>query len=99
MTRTLPFAILASAALVSGGVAVAQTAPARTNTHVVQHQTVTRKTTPTGKTTAAVATRKTATTTRTAATGRMVTAKTSTGKTVTYDCSKAGNATKAACKK
>lgn len=30
--------------------------------------------------------------------GRMVTTKTSTGKTITYDCSKAGNATKAACK-
>ena len=41
------------------------------------------------------------TTTRTTAgtKGRMVTTKTSTGKTVTYDCSKAGNATKAACKK
>ena len=33
-----------------------------------------------------------------AAAGRMVTAKTSTGKTVTYDCSKAGNAAKKACK-
>jgi hypothetical protein len=30
--------------------------------------------------------------------GRMVTTKTSTGKTITYDCSKAGNANKAACK-
>lgn len=30
--------------------------------------------------------------------GRMVTTKTSTGKTITYDCSKAGNATKSACK-
>jgi hypothetical protein len=30
--------------------------------------------------------------------GRMVTTKTSTGKTITYNCSLAGNATKAACK-
>ena len=30
--------------------------------------------------------------------GRMVTTKTSTGKTVTYNCSLAGNATKKACK-
>ena len=33
-----------------------------------------------------------------AATGRMVTTKTSTGKTITYNCSKAGNANKTACK-
>lgn len=33
-----------------------------------------------------------------ATTGRMVTTKTSTGKTITYDCSKAGNASKKACK-
>jgi hypothetical protein len=32
-------------------------------------------------------------------TAKMVTTKTATGKTVTYDCAKAGNATKAACKK
>jgi hypothetical protein len=31
-------------------------------------------------------------------TGRMVTTKTSTGKTITYNCSLAGNATKTACK-
>ncbi|MEH3046928.1 hypothetical protein [Sphingomonas adhaesiva] len=99
MTKTLPFAILASAALFSGGVAVAQTAPAKTNTHVVQQQVTKKTTTPTGKTAAAVTTRKTATTTRAAANGHMVTTRTSTGKTVTYDCSKAGNAAKAACKK
>jgi len=33
-----------------------------------------------------------------ATTGRMVTTKTSTGKTITYNCSKAGNASKKACK-
>lgn len=33
-----------------------------------------------------------------AADAHKVTTKTSTGKTVTYDCSKAGNKTKAACK-
>ena len=30
--------------------------------------------------------------------GRMVTAKTKTGKTITYDCGKAGNKNKTACK-
>jgi len=35
---------------------------------------------------------------KTAVTGRMVTTKTTTGKTITYDCSKAGNASKKACK-
>ena len=99
MTRTLPFAILAFAALFSGGVAVAQTVPAKTNTRVVQQQVTTKKTSPTGKTAAAVSTRATTARTHTAANGHMVTTKTSTGKTVTYDCGKAGNATKAACKK
>lgn len=33
-----------------------------------------------------------------AATGHMVTTKTTTGKTITYNCSKAGNANKKACK-
>ncbi|CAN5361003.1 hypothetical protein BH10PSE15_BH10PSE15_08160 [soil metagenome] len=33
-----------------------------------------------------------------AATGRMVTTRTTTGKTITYNCSLAGNATKKACK-
>ncbi len=99
MTRNLPFAILASAALFSGGVAVAQTAPARTSARLVQTQVTTKKTTPTGRTTAAVTTRKTATAARTTSRGRMVTTKTSTGKTVTYDCRKPGNATKTACKK
>ena len=33
-----------------------------------------------------------------AATGRMVTTKTSTGKSITYNCSLAGNAAKKACK-
>lgn len=35
---------------------------------------------------------------KTVSNGHMVTTKTSTGKTITYDCSKAGNKTKAACK-
>ena len=99
MNRNLPFAILASAALFSGGVAVAQTAPARAHTRVVQQQVTTKKTTPAGKTTAAVTTRKVASATRTTPAGRTVTTRTTTGKTVTYDCGKPGNATKAACKK
>lgn len=33
-----------------------------------------------------------------APTGCLVTTKTSTGKTITYNCSKAGNANKTACK-
>lgn len=34
-----------------------------------------------------------------APTGRMVSTKTKSGKTITYDCGKAGNAKKAVCKK
>lgn len=37
--------------------------------------------------------------TKTTTPARMVTTKTKTGKTITYNCSKPGNATKAACKK
>ena len=43
-------------------------------------------------------TRKTTTTATRQPTGRVVTAKTTTGKTVNYDCGKAGNKTKKACK-
>ena len=44
-------------------------------------------------------TRTAAATTRPAPGGHMVTTRTSTGKTVTYDCRKPGNAAKAACRK
>jgi hypothetical protein len=55
---------------------------------------------PTVKTHAAVATHRTTTKLAASSTpaGRMVTTKTTTGKSITYNCSKAGNATKKACK-
>lgn len=79
--------VLASAALIAGP-AIAQTAkpapqPAATTRQMAK---VTRKTTTTTMRKAAPA-------------GRMVTAKLANGKTVTYNCSLAGNATKAACKR
>lgn len=101
MTKSLPFALLAGASLLCGATAFAATAPATTKTAT---KTVATKTVAT-KTTAAKPVVKTTTThtvahkARPAASGRMVTTKTSTGKTITYNCSKAGNANKAACKK
>jgi hypothetical protein len=62
-----------------------------------QHTTTTKVS---GKPTAArvtIATR--TTTTGPAASGRTVTTKTATGRAVTYDCTKAGNKAKAACKR
>ena len=55
------------------------------------HTTTTKMTTPMVNT-------KVAKRTTTVAKGRMVTAKLANGKTVTYDCSLAGNKTKTACK-
>lgn len=95
MTRSLPFAIISSAALFSAGMAVAQTPTTHATT--ATHAT-TRTMTKTTATKPAMATTRT-TQTRTAAGGHMVTTKTATGKSVTYDCSKAGNKTKQACKR
>lgn len=95
MTRSLPFAILSSAALFSAGMAVAQTPMTHATTAA---RTTTRTTTKTSSTKPAMATTRT-TQTRTTAGSHMVTTKTATGKSVTYDCSKAGNKTKQACKR
>lgn len=96
MTKSLPFALLAAASLGCGAAAIAQT-PAATHAVTAQHTTTTKVA---GKPTAArVSTATRATTAAPAANGRMVTTKTTTGKTVTYDCTKAGNKAKAACKK
>ncbi|SEL92558.1 hypothetical protein SAMN05216382_2947 [Sphingomonas palmae] len=94
MTRSLPFALLASAALFSAGMAVAQTPMTHATTAA---RTTTRTMTKTSSMKPAMATTRT-TQSRTAA-GHMVTTKTATGKSVTYDCSKAGNKTKQACKR
>lgn len=97
MNKSLPFAILAAGGLLSATAGIAAAAPQATapaHTQVAK-QVTTKKT----GSTATVTSHTTATTTRRAANGHMVTAKTSTGKTVTYDCSKAGNKTKVACKK
>ncbi|VVT07228.1 conserved exported hypothetical protein [Sphingomonas sp. EC-HK361] len=85
MTKSLPFTLLAGAALISGASAFAATTPAKTTAT----KTVAMKTT----------THAVARTTHPAVAGRMVTTKTSTGKSITYNCSKAGNANKTACKK
>lgn len=82
MTKFVPFAF-AAATLAFAGAANAQTPVAHATT--ATHTMVASKTT-------------TKTTKPAAASSRMVTAKTSTGKTVTYNCSKAGNANKKACK-
>ena len=94
MKKSLPLAILAASALLSGGAAIAAT-QAQTKTvqpkTVATHTTTTKTTTPMGNT-------KVAKRTTTVAKGRMVTAKLANGKTVTYNCSLAGNKTKTACK-
>lgn len=95
MTRSLPFALLSSAALFSGGMAVAQTPAA----HGTTATRTTRTMTQTGTTKPAVATTRTTQTHTATSNGRMVATKTATGKSVTYDCSKAGNATKKACRR
>ncbi len=94
MKKSLPLAILAGATLLSGTAAVAAT-QAQTKTvqpkTVATHTTTTKTTTPMGNT-------KVAKRTTTVKKGRMVSAKLANGKTVTYDCSLAGNKTKTACK-
>lgn len=85
--------MLAAAALLCGGAATAQTAPAPKPAAVAAKTTV--KAAPAAaKPAPAPAPRAGAAVTS----GRMVTAKTRTGKTVTYNCALAGNRTKAACK-
>ena len=79
--------------------AFAQTPPApghvQTQTHVVAAASTSKPAMGAKQ----VAKSTTATTTATAnVNGHLVTSKTKTGKTVTYDCSKAGNKTKAACR-
>ncbi len=94
MKKSLPLAILAASALFSGGAAIAatQATPMATKPKTVATRTTTTKTTtPMGNT-------KVAKRTTTVKKGRMVTAKLANGKTVTYDCSLAGNKTKTACK-
>ncbi|MCP3736322.1 hypothetical protein M9979_15745 [Sphingomonas sp. RP10(2022)] len=97
MTKALPLALIAAASLCCGSSAFAQgTKPTTTAKTVATSRTTTTTKPAIGKPTA---TTKTTVKTATAAKGRMVTTKTSTGKTITYDCGKAGNANKAACKK
>ena len=94
MKKSLPLAILAGSALLSGGAAVAAT---QAQTKTVQPKTVATHTT-TIKTTTPMGNTKVAKRTTTVKKGRMVSAKLANGKTVTYDCSLAGNKTKTACK-
>ena len=92
MTKSLPLAILAGAALLSGTAAIAATQAKTVQPKTVAtHTTTTKTTTPMGNT-------RVAKRTTTVAKGRMVTAKLANGKTVTYNCSLAGNKTKTACK-
>ena len=92
MIKSAILAAISAAALASGGMAYAQTPAAKATA---------TKTTTAVKTAAVTTTAKPAATWHKAAaapTGRIVTATTKTGKTVHYDCSKAGNANKKACK-
>lgn len=94
MKKSLPLAILAASALLSGGAAIAATEAKPMTVQpktVASHTTTTKTTTPMGNT-------KVAKRTTTVRKGRMVTAKLANGKTVTYNCALAGNKTKAACK-
>lgn len=97
MTKSLPLAVLAMASLCCGSAALAQAAPKTTAKTVATSKTTT--TTRPAASKPAATTRATARTRVASRKGKLVTTKTSTGKTVTYDCGKAGNATKAACKK
>ena len=99
MTK-LPIALAAVALL--GTTATAQMKPAPTASATPSTKMTTSKTTTTKQAPAMAA--KPAATPRAkaakpAATGRMVTTKTSTGKTITYNCSLPGNAAKKVCKR
>lgn len=92
MSKMLRFTAIV-ATLTLSGMSIAQTTTAMNKTTTVS------KTKPLiGPTKATVTTKTDAATTAATADGHKVTTKTSTGKTITYDCSKAGNKTKAACK-
>ncbi len=105
--QTVPsFAVFAAAALLSG-TAVFAAAPAQTRTaQKTPLHAVTAKKTIAAKpmmakpvmTTSRRAAPPAATATAKGIDGRMVTTKTTTGKTITYNCGKAGNANKQACK-
>lgn len=95
--RTIALFVGAALALATGPAAFAATKPAPATVAAAKTSAAAAKTSA-----AAVRTEKAATTAKvaaaTAANPNKVTTKTSTGKTVTYDCSKAGNKTKTACK-
>ncbi len=104
MTK-LPITIAAATALLCGTAALAQTPVAKTTTKTtaVKATPAATKTTVTTSKSTPPATAVHATTvahsrTTTTTGGRMVQAKLKNGKTVTYDCSKAGNQKKTACK-
>jgi hypothetical protein len=82
-------ALVGSQAAIAAPVAKATTA-AKTNVVTTTKPAATATTKTTVKSTKTVKAVRTG--------GRMVTTKTATGKTITYDCSKAGNASKKACK-
>ncbi|KQU59155.1 hypothetical protein ASG67_16640 [Sphingomonas sp. Leaf339] len=91
MNRSLPFAVLAGASLFSATAAVAvspQAKPAPKTAATAAHRTTAVHMTTTTRTTTTVPAGK----------GRMVTATLANGKTVTYNCSLPGNASKQACK-
>ncbi|MBV9842113.1 MAG: hypothetical protein JOY99_11410 [Sphingomonadaceae bacterium] len=93
------YRIVITLAAVAAAPAFAQTPPApghvQTQTHVTTATTASKPAVGAKQ----VAKTTTATTTATAnVNGHLVTTKTKTGKTITYDCSKAGNKNKAACK-
>ncbi|MBB4154234.1 carbohydrate-binding DOMON domain-containing protein [Sphingomonas jinjuensis] len=83
MTKSLPFILLSAGAMIAGTAAIADA------------QTATKTTTKTTTQRAANGQFVKKTTTS----GKMVTTKLANGKSVTYDCGKPGNATKAVCKK
>lgn len=93
MTHFRSIALVAATAILSTAPALAQTPAAKAPATMTKTTVVKKPATTTLRTTA------TSTRTTTTGHGRMVTAKLANGKTVTYDCSKAGNATKTACKK
>lgn len=91
MTRTL------TAALIAGSMTIAAPAIAQ-NTIAPMKPTPAMKTMSGMKTTTAHTMTKKTVTRSAAPAGRMVSTKTKSGKTITYDCGKAGNAKKAVCK-
>ncbi|MGY4396119.1 YD repeat-containing protein [Sphingomonas sp. UYAg733] len=93
MSKTIIASILAASALFAGAAGVATANP------IAQTKTTTSTTVKAAPVKVA-ATRHAYVrrTTKVTPAGRMVSTRTTTGKAVTYDCNKAGNATKKACK-